>query len=260
MSKELPSDMVKSFIITLPEAKERQDFMSAQMSARGLPFEFVEAVDGRGFDVAGHPEYDAATRRRNYGRDLKGGELGCLLSHKRLYEKIVAESIPLSFILEDDAVLVDDMRQVIEDLAALPNDSFDIVRFLGSKKLSKARQKIVKPLRKPYTLSRLYGVPGGAHAYVITLTGAKKMLAAMPRSAYPIDTLIGRVWDTKCEALVVMPGPAVNSQDHGSFIGDARFDKSELDVTGLSRTLFPLTRGLFKLHETMMKAWVYWGR
>ena len=256
MSKE-KNARLPTFIVTLPEAKERQEHMKRQMDDLGLDFEWFEAVDGRGFDVPALPEYDARRRRRNYGRDLKGGEIGCLLSHKKLYQKIVEEQIPLTLVLEDDAILHEDFAQAVGDVQQCETP-FDLVRFLGSKKLTKARQRVVEDLTPPYQLCRLYGLPGGTHAYMITLDGARKMLRVMDRYAFPIDTLMGREWDTKCMIYVVMPGPAVSSEDLGSFIGDARFDKKGLDVGGASRALYPLTRAAFKLHETMMKAWMYW--
>ncbi len=79
---------MKTFVISLPEATGRQEHMRQQLSAQGISdFEFFTAVDGRAFDVPTHPVYNAAKRRLFFGRDLKGGELGVLLSHKAIYEK-----------------------------------------------------------------------------------------------------------------------------------------------------------------------------
>ena len=40
-----------------------------------------------------------------FGRELTPGELGCSLSHIRLWEKMVKENIPEVLILEDDLLI-----------------------------------------------------------------------------------------------------------------------------------------------------------
>ncbi|MGB0919685.1 MAG: glycosyltransferase family 25 protein [Alphaproteobacteria bacterium] len=256
----MAADLPRTFVISLPEATERQAYIREHLGALGLPFEFFEAVDGRGFDVPNHPAYDATRRRRWFGRDLKPGELGCFLSHRGIYEKMVRDDIPMAFIVEDDVILQDTTFALLADLQRVKT-SFDIVRFLGTPKHHTARQKILEELpTKPYTLNRLYGMPGGAYAYVITQGGARKMLSAMDRTAFPIDTLMGREWVHGARGLIVMPSPAYADMKTASYIGEARFDKDELDVTGLAHAFYPLTRAVYKMREGIMKAWTYWLR
>lgn len=254
MSTPLP----RTFVISLPEATERQAYIHDHLGPLGLPYEFFEAVDGRAFDVPSHPVYDVTRRRRYFGRDLKGGEVGCFLSHKGIYEKMVRENIPIAFIVEDDVILQDAVPALLRDLQNCETD-FDFVRFLGTPKHLNARQKILEELpTKPHTLNRLYGMPGGAYAYVMTLAGARKLLTAMDQTAFPIDTLMGREWVHGARGLIVMPSPAYAQMQIASYIGEARFDKEAVDVTGMARTLYPLTRALYKAHEGIMKGWTYW--
>jgi len=84
------------------------------------------------------------------------------------------------------------------------------------------------------------------------------MLKHMQSNWKPIDTLQGRVWETGLETLVVHPAPLHPDPGAGTTIGDERFDKT-ITLTGLDRTLFPLTRGLFKINENIGKKWVYWS-
>lgn len=247
-----------TFVISLPEATERQAYIRDHLGPLGLPFEFFEAVDGRAFNVLEQPVYDAPRRRRYFGRDLKPGEIGCFLSHKGIYEKMVRENIPIAFIVEDDVILQPDTPAILRDLLGCQTD-FDFVRFLGTPKHLKARQKVLEELpTQPYTLNRLYGMPGGAYAYVMTLKGARKLLTAMDRTAFPVDTLMGREWVHGARGLIVMPSPAYAQMQIASYIGEARFDKKELDATGLQRALYPLTRAAYKASEAIMKAWTYW--
>lgn len=249
---------MKTFVISLTEAKERQAHITKMMAARGLGFEFFTAVDGRGFDVPTHPAYDVIKRRLYFGRDLKGGELGVLLSHRGIYQKMVDEKIEIALVLEDDVELYPDAPQVIEALEDGPRD-FELVRFLGSKKVAKLQQYSKRTVLDSYSLNRLCTTPGGAHAYVITLSGAQKMLAATRENFLPIDTLMGHCWSTGVDAYIIQPGLSKQDADQPQYIGEARFDKS-VALNGWMKLAFPLTRSWFKLCEGAMKRIYYYGR
>lgn len=240
------------FIISLSEATKRQDHMRQQMDRQGITnYEFFTAIDGRAFDVPNHPIYNKDKRRLFFGRDLKGGELGVLLSHKALYQKIIDENIDRALIFEDDAMLDDHFKNALS--ALLKTDySYDLVRFLGSKKVMKLQQYTVCYLQEIYKLNRLRTSPGGAFAYVITQRGAEKMLKLLDQIFLPIDTLMGHGWKNSLNALVMSPGLAEQDQSQEQYIGTARFEKT-LDIDGIMRFLFPLMRGWFKLSEAVMK-------
>ena len=242
---------MKIFIITLPEAKGRQDHMRAQMKAQGLAFEFFDAVDGRNFDVPSHPVYNATLRRLFFGRDMKGGEIGVLLSHKAIYQKMIDEGIEKALVFEDDAILEPNFAIVAQALVNTQSN-YDLVRFLGSEKVSKLEQKIVQPLWGVYTMNKLRTAPGGAFAYSVTLQGARKMLNVLDKVYLPIDTLMGHGWLNNMQNYIVQPGLANQDLSQEQFIGDARFDK-QVALEGWMRFIFPLTRAGFKLYEAIMK-------
>lgn len=239
----------KAFVISLPEAAQRREFMKAQLEKLGIAFDFFDAVDGRGFDVPNYPAYAKFRRRAFFGKDLTGGEIGCLLSHREIYERMVEQGIKRAVVFEDDAILHEDLPRVIEALLR-HTDKFDLVRFLGSEKVARLEQKIVMPITGEYTLNRLCSTPGGAHAYLITLDGAKKLLAQMRCNYLPVDTLMGHVWVTGVRGFIVQPGVAVHDLAQESFIGDARFDKRGDSVKPF---YYPLTRMLFKMYEGAAK-------
>ncbi len=244
---------MKIFVISLPEASSRRTHITAMMEGRSLQdFEFFESVDGRGFDVANHPAHNTLKRRLYFGRDLKGGEMGCLLSHAGIYQKMVDENIPIALILEDDVELYEEFTPVLKALESGPQD-FEMIRFLGSKKVSKLQQYTKRTVWGDYTLNRLRTTPGGAHAYVITLEGARKMLRHTGRNYIPIDTLMGHVWKTGVNAFIIQPGLTRQDPAQEQYIGEARFDKSDVQLNTLMKFVFPFTRSWFKFHEGLMK-------
>jgi glycosyl transferase, family 25 len=247
----------RTYVISLADATTRRHTMTQKLAALGLDFEFVDAVDGRAFDVTTHPHYDRTKRLLYFGRDLKGGEIGCLLSHATLLKKIATDPNATALILEDDAVLKPNIVDVIEKLIHAPYP-WELVRFLGSPKVSKLRQRVVYDLDDVHKLTRLSTSPGGLHAYLVRGSGAQKLLPFLEKPAFPVDALVGRPWETGVAVLTVQPGMAVQDLDLESSIGDARMDKT-IELTGLKRLIFPVTRGFYKFTDTIMKRVIYWG-
>lgn len=244
------------YVISLPEAEERRTRISAHLQDLGLTYRFFEAVDGRHFNVQAHPDYNGRRRRLCYGRDLTGGELGCALSHRAVCEDIRAKGVPLALVLEDDVVLNADVPAVLAALSGM-TDRFDLVRFLGSRKVAGLQQKTIADLGNGYSLNRLRTTPGGAHAYVITLSGAERLLQAMRRIDVPVDTLMGMVWRTGLRSYIVQPGLSYQDADLPNYIGNARFDKKPR-LQGWERAVFPVTRAYCKLYEAAGKSLSYY--
>lgn len=247
---------MRTFVITLPEAKERQTYITEMMGKFGLEFEFFDAVDGRPLKPDSYPAYDKTRRHLYFGKDMTGGEIGVLSSHKAIYEKMINEGIEIALIMEDDALLFDDFATVFNALEAGPHD-FDCVRFLGSEKVANHTQYTKRSINNQYSLNRIAATPGGAHAYILTLAGAAKLLRQMDKNYLPIDTLLGYGWKTGLDAYVVQPGLARQDREQPQYIGNARFDKS-LQRRGLVKYLYPLTRAWHKMTEGLLKRGYYY--
>ncbi|MEZ5815292.1 MAG: glycosyltransferase family 25 protein [Alphaproteobacteria bacterium] len=246
--------MIPAFVISLKEETARREAISAHLKERGFEFEFFDAVDGRQMDVLKHPDYDATKRRAAHGRDLKPGELGCLLSHRNIYEEIVKRNLDIALILEDDARLHEDTKAVLEALLK-KNITFDLIRLLGSPKVAKGKHRKIAKLFKDFWLVRLRTTPGGAHATLVTRRGAKKLVKTTQKFAFPIDTILGRGWETGIDAYSIQPGLAVQDLSFESAIGEERHDK-----TAVPKNLkFKFTRLVFKIGEAAGKAQVYYA-
>ena len=98
-------------------------------------------------------------------RDVIPGEIGCMVSHIQVWERIVAEKLERTLILEDDFKGNGQMADLDE-----PTVDFDIA-YLGRWKISKkAEEESVGGSWVTPTASYC------THAYVVTLEGAKKLL------------------------------------------------------------------------------------
>ena len=109
-------------VINLARSPDRRRFIGDRLGRLGLDHEFFPAVDGAALTEDDLVNYDRKARLKAFGCDLLPNELGCYLSHYRIYQKIIAESIPRALILEDDVEVSDDLPAILEALADAPAD------------------------------------------------------------------------------------------------------------------------------------------
>lgn len=243
------------FVINLTADTDRRAVMTERLDKIGIPYSFFEGVNGRTFDMKTAPAYNAARRKIFFGRDLIPAELGCLLSHRGVYEKMDRENIPYAVVLEDDVIFEDNFAETLMALMNTPVQ-WDVIRFLGSAKIYARGCRKITPLIGPYWLARLPTTPGGAHGYLLSLHAARTMIRHMQSNWMPIDALQGRTWETKLETLVLHPAPLHIDMAVESTIGGPRLDKT-VTLTGWRRKLFPLFRAWFKLCENIGKKYIY---
>lgn len=240
------------FVINLASSTDRRDVMHAQLNRLGIAHTFFDAVRGADLPDAEINRIYARTKRNMLvGHDLTKSELGCLLSHRGIYQKMVDENIPQALILEDDAIINDDIQDVLNAISQMP-EKWDMIRFLHRKKVEKQSRKI-RPLYGPYKLVRPRGTPGGAYAYILTLNAAKSLLKHTQRNWLPIDILHGYVWQTGLNVYAISPSPIRPDLETPSTIGDARFQKQQNSLNFLQKLAYPATRMGFKLYEACFK-------
>jgi len=91
------------FVVNLKKDREKKEFIIALCKKYGLQIEFIDAVDGRNLSRANILDvYSKEEAIKNIGRELSSGEIGCALSHKKIYKKMLDENINQALILEDD--------------------------------------------------------------------------------------------------------------------------------------------------------------
>lgn len=243
------------FIISLKKEKQRRKEIKNKLKKLSNNYYFFDAIDGNCVDWSNKREYLGRLRRLFYGKDLTKGELGCFFSHKLLLEKIVAEKRDMSLVFEDDVILYNDFKNVIE---ALINKeiTWDFIRFIDKPKLNKKLKLSVHKLFESYTVTRLGTAPGGAYAYIISQTGAKKLLKAMNKIWTPNDTLMGQTWRTYSDNLIIYPPVASWDKKFESHIGDDRFKKNLL--IGWEKKIYPITRAFFKLIDGILTKLIFY--
>lgn len=243
----------QTFVISLKECADRRAKIAARLAQLRMAFEFVDGIDLRGADILEHPHYDAERRRLYYGRDLQPGELGCLLSHRQVYQIMVERELPYALVLEDDAGLEDDLPAVVASLVRSPV-RWDLIRFLDKKKVYRKKCRHICKIDAVHELSRLPTNSGGAYGYLLNHHAASRLLEIMRLNWLQNDVLHSRAWFTGLTTYIVRPSPVTHPVDDedDSIIGVTRFE-SHIDLSGWQRFLHPIARFGMKLQDQYMK-------
>jgi glycosyl transferase family 25 len=159
------------FLINLDRHPDRLKHMSEALDGFGLPFERVKAFDGLKIDA---DEIRKWVPGPGTFRMLSPAEVGCFLSHRACWQRMLDLGLPAAVIFEDDVHFSDDAGAYLTDLDWVPPDA-DIVR--AETWLSRSvidRQPVVEVRAR--SVHRLRTVQYGLAAYIITRAGAEKAL------------------------------------------------------------------------------------
>ena len=179
------------WVISLTRATHRRDAIGDALTTLDLPFEFVTAVDGRALSPDDRNRYSHRRALFEMGRGLGAGMFGCSLSHVRIYERMVAEHIPVAVVLEDDvepSALLPDLLGAIDRFPP----GWDVVT-LHSLMASSGPERVgTAPIVDDRWIARYRRTPFGTQGYVITLAAARRVLDVAYPIAFPPDELLFR--------------------------------------------------------------------
>ena len=170
---------MKTLVINLPKRKDRLSEFKFNNDDY-ITYELFKAVDGyeidydyllsQGFDIY-HQWVDPILKTK-----LTKGEVGCFLSHWRVWEECVRLNEPI-LVLEDDAIITDKFSY--DELYRMKDIGYNFI-YLGWKEMEESvpiNDKFVKPVYPYWTLS-----------YMVTPESAKLLLNEYARKhIVPVD-------------------------------------------------------------------------
>lgn len=177
------------YVVNLAWATQRKSRMVSQLNEFNLPFELVTASDGNFFSNYDNIRYSMDKTSPYLLRLLTAGEKGCVISHRHIYEMILNKGQEYALILEDDAILTDNLLTFLDNIKNLPQPWNLIylgyyIDTLGDPFFVKSTYPISLWRRKrlsffgdkKYTWGKFILRPRGAFGYLITHNGAKMIL------------------------------------------------------------------------------------
>jgi len=201
-------------VISLPSAIERQARFARTLEAfPQVEWEFFEG----GHQTADGIEYSPERALISQGRTLSEGDVGCFISHYRLWRSLLAGEHEQMLVLEDDVY--------VDWPAVLPFLARDLGQNIHFLRLYVQRPAISRELgwlcgrRVVQFLHYTYGM----QAYLVTREGARRLVEKSKVIDRAIDDFIDRSWDHGIPNLCVFPFPVIELEVPSSIGGVDRY-------------------------------------
>ncbi|WP_077497287.1 glycosyltransferase family 25 protein, partial [Rodentibacter ratti] len=116
------------FIISLVDSPRRK-IIAERLNGLGLEFIFFDAVYGKNLSDEDLSKIDYEFYPKNYDarKPLTLGEIGCAMSHIKLYEYLVENNIEQAIVLEDDAILSLYFKEILLDAMSKISPKYEIL-------------------------------------------------------------------------------------------------------------------------------------
>jgi glycosyl transferase family 25 len=179
------------WIVSLQRSSERRLRIFGHLTGLGLPFEFVDAVDGKNLPPAG---------------GLTPGEIGCSLSHLGICRRLLDSGLDEAIVLEDDVVL-DPAFAELMDRRGHQTGPWDLIHLhVGDPRSAPVislwnRQR----LDARHRLVRLSSPMDGTFGYLLRRSGAEKILRGGLPVRVPADLLTGGSVDIGLRICAIAP-------------------------------------------------------
>lgn len=212
------------YLINLDGSEERLKEATSGLATENLTFTRVPAFDGRKLRSEEFPDTDHAAAMAYMGRPLRGGEIGCYLSHLDCAHRFLASNSSYALVLEDDMRLTSGaphlLMQVLDWLKA-QDVSWDVIN-IGANRLKYITPLVTLPKRdEALTLLRAHYFPMTTTGIVWSREGAKRFVSEHQKIFAPVDHFLREWQSAEDRGLAVWP-PLVTTTGAESDIDHAQ--------------------------------------
>ncbi|KAM9327092.1 inactive glycosyltransferase 25 family member 3 [Gastrophryne carolinensis] len=181
------------FLINLQRRPERRERMLRSLYELEISCRVMDAVDGRALNSSAIKSMGINLLPGFYdpfsGRTLTKGEVGCFLSHYKIWKEIVDRQLDVTLVFEDDvrfeAFFKRKMIRLLDDVRESGLD-WDLI-YIGRKQVTTDPEKAVENVRNLVEAEYSYWTL----CYMVSLQGAQKLLDAKPLSKMlPVDEFL----------------------------------------------------------------------
>ena len=193
----------KAFIIHLKRAESRKAHVEGLIKASPLTAEIVDAVDGKELSPAERSAvYVRQLHRPIYPFELRDTEIGCFLSHRRCWQRIVELDLPFGMIFEDDAKLDPQLAARALEVSSKHIDQYGYIQF-PVRPIADGAKRIAEANGCRLLLPKL--TPLRASGQIVSQSAAKHLLKITEVIDRPVDTFLQMFWLTDLKLAAVEP-------------------------------------------------------
>lgn len=185
----MSSQPCKVFVINLKKDKDRREYIKEHFQDRNIEFEFVEGIPGQNINQR-LVDFDKA--EINQRRRVSLNEMGCSLSHQKIYKKIIEDNLEGAFIFEDDVVLLLNAKKILSSINTNKNKLPKGVWLGMSKSYFYINKHIVTLFNNGNDVSVFESYrTNGALGYYIDRLAAERLIAINTPVSYLADSVVG---------------------------------------------------------------------
>jgi glycosyl transferase family 25 len=193
------------FLINLARSPDRLAFMRAQLGGR---FERLEAVAGLAIPERLAEQFSSTAH-------LRPGEIGCYASHLLAAEWIVERGLPYALIMEDDVEVSAEFFDAADWAVATCPAGWDHISLCGARLGKGLNEKVAGHASR--SLTRFLRAPKGTGAYILSRSGATKLLKSR-RRCRPVDVDFHYGYGMNFATYGVVPPPSRQVPDFSTTI------------------------------------------
>lgn len=180
------------YLINIGRAADRLAEIERQSGELGFRFERIDGVDGALVPRERWVDVDHARFQRRHGRTILPGEYGCYRSHLMALRQFLADGGDMALIIEDDVALDADFlaRAMAAKQAAPAADMIKLVNHRWN-----GFRAVTNSLKGDVVGRCLFGPQGSTACYLVTRSGAEKIVRSLAVMSLPWDVAVERGWD-----------------------------------------------------------------
>lgn len=188
------------FVIHLARATSRRSVAERLCADCGVPCEIADAVDGSALTAAELTAvYSPGLIAPRYPFALRAGEIGCFLSHRQIWQRLLDSDAEAALILEDDLAMSPDFVDALA-LAQRNLPMFGYIQFQTRPLVGAALDEL-----KVCCLYQPDVTPLRTSGQLISRDTAERLLALTTHFDRPIDTFLQMHWHTGLRLGAIAP-------------------------------------------------------
>lgn len=191
-------------LINLDKSTERLAHCDRLLTSNGILYERIPAVYGKDLSLDELNSIKETGTKGQYYKTLLVGEIGCYMSHRKTWQYIVDRQLDFAVVLEDDINFGSiDFKALINAIKSISRPWFYL------KLAGRYRDKhiVSKQALDAFDLVTFSKVPSRTNAQVVSLEGARRLLAASETFSRPIDVDLQYWWEKHLYIDGLLPFP-----------------------------------------------------
>lgn len=190
-------------LINLDKSTDRFAHCQQELAKVQLKAERISAVYGADLSQQQLAQAYSYQLPGAYHKALNPGEVGCYLSHRKAWQRIIDQQLDFAIILEDDFIINGDLPGAIEQISKLTTP-WDYIKLAEHQR---KRSAIASQPLGDFTLVNYRKVPARTCAQAVSLSGAKKLLAHSQPFKRPVDIDLQHWWEKSLHLYGLTPCP-----------------------------------------------------